>query len=61
MKWTAAAVGLAATALAMPQGGTEGLAPKGQAPEGCSATAADKFEVSIFKLGGKTKRDNIEV
>ncbi|KAK3192629.1 hypothetical protein K4F52_001428 [Lecanicillium sp. MT-2017a] len=60
MKWTAAALGFAATALAMPQGGTEGLAPEGKAPEGCSANAADKFEVSIFRLNGKEKRDAIE-
>jgi hypothetical protein len=60
MKFTTAALGLAATVLAVPQGVKEGIAPEGKAPEGCSLTASDKFEISIFRIGGKEKRSEIE-
>lgn len=60
MKYTAAALGLAATALAVPQGVKEGIAPEGNPPQGCSLTAADKFEISIFRTGGKEKRDELQ-
>lgn len=51
MKWSAAALGLAATAMAMPQAAPDNLKPDGGSPSGCSASYNGKFEVSIFKLG----------
>ncbi|KAM3506967.1 hypothetical protein MY11210_007340 [Beauveria gryllotalpidicola] len=56
MKWTAAALGLAATVAAAPQGAPSGLKPDGSAPEGCTGTFNGKFEISIFKLAGSSKR-----
>lgn len=56
MKWTAAALGLAATAVAMPQAASDNLKPDGGAPDGCSANYDGQFEVSIFQLGN-AKRD----
>ncbi|KAJ6785941.1 hypothetical protein PWT90_03891 [Aphanocladium album] len=55
MKWTAAALGLAATVAAVPQGAPSGLKPDGSAPAGCSGTYNGKFEVSIFKLGASKR------
>lgn len=56
MKWSVAALGFAATALA--GAAPPDLKPKGNAPEGCSATHDGEFMVSIFKLGDqKQKRD----
>ncbi|EGX94622.1 covalently-linked cell wall protein [Cordyceps militaris CM01] len=55
MKWTAAALGLAATVAAVPQGAASGLKPDGSAPEGCTGTYNGKFEVSIFKLGASKR------
>ncbi len=59
MKWTAAALGLAATVAAVPQGAPSGLKPEGSAPQGCTGTYNGKFEVSIFKLGSNKR--SIEV
>ena len=59
MKWTAAALGLAATVAAIPQGAPSGLKPDGSAPQGCTGTYNGKFEVSIFKLGNSKR--SIEV
>ncbi|KAM3551715.1 hypothetical protein MY1884_007587 [Beauveria asiatica] len=56
MKWTAAALGFAATVAAVPQGAPSGLKPEGSAPEGCTGTYNGKFEISIFKLAGSSKR-----
>lgn len=55
MKWTAAALGLAATVAAVPQGAPSGLKPDGGAPSGCSANYNGKFEVSIFKAGNSKR------
>ncbi|OAA80760.1 covalently-linked cell wall protein [Akanthomyces lecanii RCEF 1005] len=55
MKWTAAALGLAATVAAIPQGAPSGLKPEGSAPQGCTGTYNGKFEVSIFKLGNSKR------
>ncbi|TQV96681.1 hypothetical protein V2A60_002934 [Cordyceps javanica] len=56
MKWTVAALGLAATVAAVPQGAASGLKPDASAPQGCSASYDGQFEVSVFKLGGQSKR-----
>ncbi|OAA69099.1 covalently-linked cell wall protein [Cordyceps fumosorosea ARSEF 2679] len=55
MKWTATALGLAATVAAVPQGAASGLKPDGAAPQGCTGNYNGKFEVSIFKLGASKR------
>lgn len=57
MKWSAAALGFAATAVAIPQAAPDNLKPEGSAPAGCKADYDGKFEVSVFKLAGSSKRD----
>ncbi|KAK3291251.1 uncharacterized protein B0H64DRAFT_436105 [Chaetomium fimeti] len=48
---------LATVPLAIAQGVTDKIAPKGDAPEGCQPNAAGMFEITVIPLMGKAKRD----
>lgn len=60
MKFSAAALGFAATALAVPGAAPPDLKPKGNPPAGCSPNHDGDFMVTIFKVGDQ-KRDVIQV
>lgn len=54
MKWSLATLGFIATAYALPSEGgavTEAIKPKGDSPQGCSASRDGKFSVTINRLG----------
>lgn len=59
MKFSAAALGFAATALAVPGAAPPDLKPKGNPPAGCSPNHDGDFMVTIFKVGDQ-KRDVIQ-
>lgn len=62
MKFTAAALGLAATAAAVPGAAPDNLRPDSKAPAGCSENYDGQFELSIFKLAKRQliqKRDTL--
>lgn len=62
MKFTAAALGLAATAAAVPGAAPDNLRPDAKAPAGCSENYDGQFELSIFKLAKRQliqKRDTL--